>query len=141
VVFLDEPTAEMDPRARATTWRLVRDLAQRRVTVLLTTHAMDEAEQLCDRVAIVSGGRIVALGSPAELTRRGPAEEIRIVTASGVSVRALATALGVNERDVRELRCGEYVASTVSTPSRIADLGTFLREHDVMCQHNPGCHA
>jgi hypothetical protein len=53
------------------------------------------------------------------------------VTASGVSVRALATALGVNESDVRELRCGEYVASTVSTPSRIADLATFLREHDV----------
>jgi ABC-2 type transport system ATP-binding protein len=131
VVFLDEPTAGMDPRARATTWRLVRDLAQRGVTVLLTTHATDEAEQLCDRVAIVSGGRIVALGSPAELTRRGPTEEIRIVTASGVSVRALATALGVNESDVRELRCGEYVASTVSTPSRIADLATFLREHDV----------
>ena len=64
VVFLDEPTAGMDPHARATTWRLVRDLAGRGVTVMLTTHAMDEAEHLCDRVAIVDHGRIVAEGAP-----------------------------------------------------------------------------
>ena len=73
VVFLDEPTAGMDPHARATTWELVRDLRDRGVTVLLTTHAMDEAETLCDRVAIITGGRLAALGSPAELTRHAVA--------------------------------------------------------------------
>ena len=76
VVFLDEPTAGMDPHARATTWQLVRDLRDRGVTVLLTTHAMDEAEHLCDRVAIITGGRLAALGSPAELTRHAAADEI-----------------------------------------------------------------
>src|SRR5579884_3251496 len=65
VVFLDEPTARLDPHARATTWQLIRDLRERGVTVLLTTHAMDEAEHLCDRVGIVAGGRLAALGTPA----------------------------------------------------------------------------
>src|SRR5215471_11346035 len=58
VVFLDEPTAGMDPHARATTWQLVEDMKARGVTVLLTTHAMDEAEHLCDRVAIIAGGKL-----------------------------------------------------------------------------------
>ena len=69
LLFLDEPTAGMDPHARATTWRLVRDLRDANVTVVLTTHAMDEAEQLCDRVAIIDQGRLVACGAPADLTR------------------------------------------------------------------------
>ena len=58
LVFLDEPTAGMDPRARATTWDLVRELRDRGATVVLTTHAMHEAEQLCDRVGIVHHGRL-----------------------------------------------------------------------------------
>src|SRR5436305_2006005 len=70
----------MDPHARATTWQLVRDLRDRGVTVLLTTHAMDEAEHLCDRVAIVNGGKLAALGSPAELTQDAVAAEIWIAT-------------------------------------------------------------
>ena len=66
LVFLDEPTAGMDPHARATTWRLVRELRDHGVTVVLTTHGMDEAEQLCDRVAIVDHGRLVACGTPSD---------------------------------------------------------------------------
>ncbi|HEY5172103.1 MAG TPA: ABC transporter ATP-binding protein, partial [Acidimicrobiia bacterium] len=89
VVFLDEPTAGMDPHARATTWQLVRDLRDRGVTVLLTTHAMDEAEQLCDRVAIVTGGRLAALGSPAELTRHVVSDEIWFAAVPGLDVRAI----------------------------------------------------
>ena len=89
VVFLDEPTAGMDPHARATTWQLVRDLRDRGVTVLLTTHAMDEAEQLCDRVAIVTGGKLAALGSPAELTQHAVADEIWFAAAPGLDAAAL----------------------------------------------------
>ena len=62
LVFLDEPTAGMDPHARATTWALIRELRDRGATVVLTTHAMHEAEQLCDRVGIVHHGRLVAYG-------------------------------------------------------------------------------
>src|SRR5437016_6369013 len=86
VVFLDEPTAGMDPHARATTWQLVRDLRNRGVTVLLTTHAMDEAETLCDRVAIINAGRLAALGSPSDLTRNAAVDEIRFVADGGLDV-------------------------------------------------------
>ena len=65
LVFLDEPTAGMDPQARATTWELVRDLRARGTTIMLTTHLLDEAEQLCDRVAIIVAGKVAALGTPA----------------------------------------------------------------------------
>jgi ABC-2 type transport system ATP-binding protein len=69
VVFLDEPTAGMDPHARLTTWDVVVGLKERGATVILTTHAMDEAERLCDRVAIIDGGAIVAEGTPDALKR------------------------------------------------------------------------
>jgi ABC-2 type transport system ATP-binding protein len=131
VVFLDEPTAGMDPHARATTWQLVRDLRDRGVTVLLTTHAMDEAEQLCDRVAIVTGGRLAALGSPAELTRHVVSDEIWFAAAPGLDATAIGTALGLSDADVVEERAGEYVIRAAGTPERIADLACFLRDANV----------
>ncbi len=67
VVFLDEPTTGLDPQARRGLWDVVRDLRRAGKAVLLTTHCMEEAEQLCDRVAIVDHGRVIALGSPAGL--------------------------------------------------------------------------
>ncbi len=131
VVFLDEPTAGMDPHARATTWQLVRDLRERGVTVLLTTHAMDEAEHLCDRVAIVTGGKLAALGSPAELTQHAVADEIWFASAPGLDVSAIGRALGLPEGGVVEDRAGEYVVRASGTPGRIADLACFLRDADV----------
>ncbi|MDQ1462366.1 MAG: type transport system ATP-binding protein [Actinomycetota bacterium] len=136
VVFLVEPTAGMDPHARATTWQLVRDLRDRGVTVLLTTHAMDEAEQLCDRVAIVTGGKLAALGSPAELTRHAVSDEIWFAAAPGLDVLAIARALGLGadgvvEDRVSEDRPGEYVIRAPGTPGRIADLACFLRDENV----------
>src|SRR5205823_7452368 len=77
VVFLDEPTAGMDPHARLTTWEVVVGLKERGSTVILTTHAMDEAERLCDRVAIIDGGHLVALGTPGDLTRSAGGGETR----------------------------------------------------------------
>ena len=67
MVFLDEPTTGLDPQARRATWDTIRDIRGRGATVLLTTHYMEEAEALCDRVAIMDGGRIIAEGPPARL--------------------------------------------------------------------------
>jgi ABC-2 type transport system ATP-binding protein len=70
LVFLDEPTTGLDPQSRRQLWDIVRGFRDRGRTVLLTTHYMDEAEKLCDRVAIVDHGQVIALGSPAELIAR-----------------------------------------------------------------------
>jgi ABC-2 type transport system ATP-binding protein len=79
LVFLDELTTGLDPQARRAIWDLVRGIRDRGKTVLLTTHLMEEAERLCDRVAIIDHGRIVDIGTPAELVRRHCAERTVIV--------------------------------------------------------------
>ena len=77
LIFLDEPTTGFDPRARRQAWDTIRGLRGLGKTILLTTHYLDEAEQLADRVAVLTQGRIVASGTPAELTGAVPATEIR----------------------------------------------------------------
>jgi len=64
IVFLDEPTTGLDPQARRNLWELIKDIRQKGTTVILTTHYMDEAEQLCDRIAIMDEGKIIAAASP-----------------------------------------------------------------------------
>jgi ABC-2 type transport system ATP-binding protein len=70
ILFLDEPTTGLDPQSRRQLWDVIKDLRARGRTVLLTTHYMDEAERLCDRVAVIDHGTIIALGSPAALIAR-----------------------------------------------------------------------
>ena len=77
VLFLDEPTTGFDPAARRAAWEVIRSLRSLGKTILLTTHYLDEAEQLADRVAVLREGRIVAIGRPEELTGAAPATEIR----------------------------------------------------------------
>ncbi len=67
IVFLDEPTTGLDPQARRNLWDLIKDVRQQGTTVIITTHYMDEAEILCDRVAIIDSGKIVALATPDQL--------------------------------------------------------------------------
>ena len=67
IIFLDEPTTGLDPQARRSLWELVKNIRNRGTTVIITTHYMDEAEYLCDRVAIIDAGNIVALNSPDKL--------------------------------------------------------------------------
>jgi ABC-2 type transport system ATP-binding protein len=76
VVFLDELTTGLDPSARRMTWGLIRDMRERGVTVVLVTHFMDEAEALCDRIAIVDRGRVVAEGGPRELIAQGRSDSL-----------------------------------------------------------------
>jgi ABC-2 type transport system ATP-binding protein len=80
VVFFDELTTGLDPQARRAMWDLVRDIRQQGRTVFLTTHSMEEAERLCDRVAIIDHGKIVALDTPEALVRSLDAEERLILT-------------------------------------------------------------
>ena len=83
VLFLDEPTTGLDPQSRRQVWELVEDFRRGGGTVLLTTHYMDEAERLCDRVAIVDHGRVIAMGTPAELIRSLGAEHVIEFTVEG----------------------------------------------------------
>jgi ABC-2 type transport system ATP-binding protein len=76
VLFLDEPTTGLDPQARLQVWQIIGEFRQRGGTVLLTTHYMEEAQRLCDRVAIVDRGRVIALGTPADLIRSLGAEHV-----------------------------------------------------------------
>ena len=77
VLFLDEPTTGFDPAARRAAWEVIRSLRSLGKTILLTTHYLDEAESLADRVAVLREGRIVAIGRPEDLTGSAPASEIR----------------------------------------------------------------
>ncbi|HEY4355790.1 MAG TPA: ABC transporter ATP-binding protein, partial [Acidobacteriaceae bacterium] len=83
LLFLDEPTTGLDPQARHQLWALVERLKQGGRTIVLTTHHMEEAERLCDRVAIIDHGRIIALGSPAELINSTGAEHVIEYSFSG----------------------------------------------------------
>jgi ABC-2 type transport system ATP-binding protein len=92
LLFLDEPTGSLDPQARRNLWDLLRDVSQQDRTVVLTTHHMDEAETLCDRVAIMDHGRILQTGPPAALVRQLD-RPLRISVQSGLLAAADARAL------------------------------------------------
>jgi len=125
LVFLDEPTAGMDPQARQATWNVIRTLRDRGVTVLLTTHFMDEAEQLASRVAIVDRGRLVALDSPSAL-RQGVSTEIRFGSVPVMPVHAVAAAMALPENAVSRDNDGTLVLRIEPSPARIAQLTAWL---------------
>jgi len=128
VAFLDEPSAGMDPAARRVLWEAIRGLRDRGVTVLLTTHYLEEAERLADTVVIIDGGRVVAEGSPAALMNSGAGGEIRFGAPTGLDVAALGASMG---GAVVEERPGDYLVSVAATPTNMARLTAWLAEHDV----------
>jgi ABC-2 type transport system ATP-binding protein len=97
LLFLDEPTTGLDPQSRRALWEILRSWRARGRTILITTHYMDEAERLCDRVAIVDHGKIIALGTPAELIRSvGGAHVIELETEPSLSAERFAGLSEVN---------------------------------------------
>ena len=100
VVFLDEMTTGLDPAARRSTWELVERIRARGTTVVLVTHFMDEAERLCDRLAVVAAGRVVATGTPAELVAADSDGVTVTFTAAGVDVGFLDAVPGVRRVEV-----------------------------------------
>ena len=116
LLFLDEPTTGFDPAARRTAWELVRSLRTLGKTVLLTTHYLDEAQQLADRVAVIRDGRIVKQGTPAQLIGAAPKVEIRyregdrnVVIETDEPTRLLAELTGAAAAAGRELESLEVV--------------------------------
>ncbi len=107
VVFLDELTTGLDPQARRAIWELVTDIRARGATVFLTTHLMEEAERLCDRVAIIEHGRLIEVGTPAELVARHCPER-RVVFTSDDAMAAEAL------RRTPAVRAFEATGSTVT---------------------------
>lgn len=99
IIFLDEPTAGLDPRSRRTVWRIVGDLVDRGVTILLTTHYLEEADRLADRVAVLDHGRLIAEGTPDELKQRIPGSHVRLRFADPQALDAAALALPGSIRD------------------------------------------
>ncbi|MEO9174347.1 MAG: ABC transporter ATP-binding protein [Gaiellales bacterium] len=101
IVFLDEPTTGLDPQARRNLWDVIRAIAAEGRTVVITTHYLEEAEELCDRTAIMDAGRVIALDTPHALIRElGPASRVTF-SADGLSapaLRALPAVTGVDDR-------------------------------------------
>jgi len=109
VVFLDEPSAALDPQARRNLWDVLRAINERGKTVVLTTHYMDEAELLCDRVAIMDAGKVLQLGPPAELVR-GLGAPVRISVEAGSLGQDRAAAI-----DGVDTVSGDGVSTVIST--------------------------
>jgi ABC-2 type transport system ATP-binding protein len=120
VVFLDEPTAGLDPQVRREIYDIIEELRRGKKTVLITTHYIEEAERLCDRVAIVDHGRVIALGTPRGLKQRSAGKtRIEVRLARPVVNGMLGRLDGVS--DCREFD-GAYILHSSSTPQTIVAL-------------------
>ncbi|MFG2331354.1 ABC transporter ATP-binding protein [Streptomyces sp. NPDC048604] len=131
LVFLDEPTAGLDPQARRATWDLVRELRADGVTVVLTTHFMDEAEELADDVAIIDAGRVAVQGSPEELCRGGAENTLRFTGRPGLDLGSLLKALP-DGAQAAEPTPGSYRITGTVDPQLLATVTTWCAQHGVM---------
>lgn len=123
VAFLDEPTAGVDPEGRLAIREVVRDLRSQGVCVVLTTHELDEAQRLSDRIIILDEGRIVAEGGLDELLGAAGGEDVRFSAPTGIDLEELSEALGAV---VSEQRAGEYLVDSPATAELIAKLTSQL---------------
>ncbi|MBT2377273.1 ABC transporter [Streptomyces sp. CB00316] len=131
LVFLDEPTAGLDPQARRSTWDLVRELRGDGVSVVLTTHFMDEAEALADDVAIIDAGRVIAQGSPEQLCRGGAENTLRFTGRTGLDLGSLVKALPDGSGAVEPLP-GTYRITGAIDPQLLATVTSWCAQHGVM---------
>jgi ABC-2 type transport system ATP-binding protein len=129
LLFLDEPTSGMDPQARLATWEIILELKRQEATVLLTTHLMDEAERLADRIAIIDHGRLIALDTPSGLTGVQNANIVRFVAPTGLNctqLEALPSAV-----KAEEIRPGSYIIETTAAAALLAELAAWLRDQNI----------
>jgi ABC-2 type transport system ATP-binding protein len=128
VVFLDEPTAGVDLEGRDLIRRVLDDLRDDGVTVVVTTHDLDEAARCADHIVIIDHGRVVADGTPASLMTDGPSDHLLFGAPQDLDVVALSAALGAA---VSQVSRGEYRVEASPTPATIAALTAWLAERDL----------
>jgi ABC-2 type transport system ATP-binding protein len=135
LLFLDEPTAGLDPQARRATWDLIAELRSVGVSIVLTTHLMDEAERLADSVAIIDHGRLVAAGTPASLT--GGRQQLRLRARPGLDLSGLLAVLPrgcvATESPAGNyvIEAGEFAELAVGTPELLTAVATWCGTHQV----------
>lgn len=128
VAFLDEPSAGVDVTGRQVIRQLVRELRTAGVCVMLTTHDLEEAEKVADRIVIIDRGRVAASGTPAELMTAGGPDEIRFRAPGGIDIAALGKAVMAA---VDEVGPGDYCVAVAPTPANVAAVTAWLAEHDL----------
>jgi ABC-2 type transport system ATP-binding protein len=133
LVFLDEPTAGMDPQARRLVWDLLGALRADGVSVLLTTHLMEEAEALADDVVIIDGGKIIAEGSPSSLTAEGTDGQLRFKARSRLNTELLAAALPEGYL-VRESAPGAYRVEGRVDPQVVSTVTAWCAQQGVLAE-------
>lgn len=138
LVFLDEPTAGLDTQSRNAVWDIVNALRNDGVTVILTTHLMDEAESLADHVVIVDRGKVIRQGSTVELTEDEDLPAITLDTASRLNAQQLAAAISRDDVTVEETRQDHYRVMGNADPQTVAEVaaeaarqGVLIREMNV----------
>ncbi|MFZ5847740.1 MAG: ABC transporter ATP-binding protein [Actinomycetota bacterium] len=134
LVFVDEPTAGMDPQARRATWELLEELRGDGVTVVLTTHYMDEAERLADTIHVIDHGRLIASGTPFDLTRAAGSTTIRLVVTEPFPPDApasLQAALGPPTQ-VRPINAQSLLVSGPADASTLATVSAWCEQQGVL---------
>jgi ABC-2 type transport system ATP-binding protein len=125
-LFLDEPTSGVDPAGRQVMRQVLGDLRENGACVLLTTHELEEAGRLADRLVVIDRGRVVAAGTQDELAALAGNAEVRWSTTPALEIAALQAELGAR---VWEERPGEYVAAVTGTPTVVAAIANWLAEN------------
>ncbi|GAB3085133.1 ABC transporter ATP-binding protein [Nocardioides zeae] len=134
LLFVDEPTAGMDPAIRRTTWELLEELRADGVTTVLTTHYLEEAERLADHVHVIDRGRLIASGTPYELTRAGGATTVRLVVTKPFPPHApasLQTALGP-ATEVTTINAQSLLITGPADASTLAKVSAWCEQHGVL---------
>lgn len=132
LIFLDEPTAGMDAQSRIAVWDIIAAMKRDGVSVVLTTHLMDEAEQLADDVVIIDHGKVVAQGTPSELTNHDEFPVLSVETADVLDTRPLNDALAPAGLSVEEVRPRSYRVRGTGSPEVVEKLAREAARQDVL---------